>query len=82
MALKSFERTAVMFLVRHLVSGAVGGLVLGGGLLVFDVAGLGTLIWRSEHWLVGTLLLFVGLMATFGSAAIGIAVMSLGEDRE
>lgn len=75
------EYEGVRFLVHHCVVG-LGAAVLFFALIVgFDFANLRTLLVESGHgWIAGALLLF-GLMITFGSVAMGIAVMSLGRDR-
>ena len=79
-AMKPFEKAAILFLLKHLLSGVAGAVVLGTGLLIFDVANLATLIGRSEYGLVATVMLYAGLMLTFGSVAMGIGVMALNED--
>lgn len=75
------ERALIGFLLRHLASGSAGGVVVGIGILVLDIASLRTLMSTSESWLTATLMLFGGLIVTFGSAAIAIGVMTLsGEE--
>lgn len=78
--MKPFEKAAILFLLKHLLSGVAGAVVLGTGLLLFDVANLATLMWASEHGLVAAVMLYVGLIVTFGSVAMGIGVMTLNED--
>lgn len=79
--LQPHERSALLFLLKHLASGAAGAVVLGVGLLVLDVANLGTLVRSSEHGIVAVIMLFAGLILTFGSVAMGIGIMTLNEDR-
>jgi len=81
MALHSQERRAVLFMLRHLACGLTGALTFGVCLLWFDVGGIGTLALASEQWALNLLMLFAGLSITFGSVAMGIGVMALGEDR-
>ncbi len=76
--MKPFEKEAVFFLLNHLVSGMVGAIVLGIGLLLCDVANLRTLMLASENGFVAGFLLFASLMITFGSVAMGIGIMSIG----
>jgi hypothetical protein len=76
------EKTLILFLGRHLATGAVGALVFGGGLLVLDVANLRTLLGQSESGWIAMLLLFFGLFVTFGSVAMAIGIMSLGSFSE
>ncbi|HLP96807.1 MAG TPA: hypothetical protein VK149_00030 [Sideroxyarcus sp.] len=78
--MKPYEKAAVFFLLQNLVSGAAGAVVLGIGILLFDIANLGTLVTSSEHWVMATFLLFVGLMTTFGGVAMCVGVMSIGEE--
>ena len=78
--MKPFEKAAILFLLKHLLSGFAGAVVLGTGLLLFDVANLASLMWASEHGLIAGIMLYVGLMVTFGSVAMGIGVMTLNED--
>ena len=78
--MKPFEKEAVFFLLNHLVSGMAGAVVLGVGLLVFDVANLRTLMLSSENGFVAGFLLFGSLMITFGSVAMGIGIMSIGRE--
>lgn len=78
--MKPCEKILVLFLLKHLLSGVAGAVVLATGLLVFDVANLATLMWASEQGFIAAILLYSGLSATFGGAAMGIGVMALGED--
>lgn len=78
--MKNFEKAALLFLLRHLLAGVAGAVVLGSGILWFDIARLATLIGNSEHGLVAVVMLYVSLMLTFGSVAMGIGIMTLNED--
>lgn len=73
-----------MEIVRYMVlpglAGALGGLVAVAGLLFLDVGSLGTLVLGPAGGLVPVGLLSAGFMITFGSAAIGASIMSLGTD--
>lgn len=76
------EYEGVRFLLHHVVGGFVGAVAFLALILVFDLAGLRALIFESPHgWVAGALLLF-GLIVTFGSVAMGAAVMLLGRDRD
>jgi len=81
MPLTPHERNAIAFVARHVAYGLTGAVVFGVGLLWTDVGGLGTLALNSEQWALNLLLLFAGLFITFGGVAIGVGVMTLGEDR-
>ncbi|MCG5239196.1 hypothetical protein [Azospirillum doebereinerae] len=78
--MKSFEKAALLFLLRHLLAGIAGAVVLGSGILWFDVARLATLIGNSEYGVVAVVMLYASLMLTFGSLAMGIGIMTLNED--
>lgn len=69
----------ITFLLTHLAIGVIAGIVLCTTLLALDVASLRTLIFGSEHWMVGLFLLFGSVCGTFGSMAMGVAVMGLGD---
>lgn len=74
------ERTAVTFLLRHMVYGIAGGLVFGGLVLAFDIAHLRTLVAASGDGCLTLVLFFFGLIVTFGGVGMGVGVMSLGQD--
>lgn len=71
----------VRFLLHHVVGGIIGAVVFMGLILATNLAGLRRLFLETEHGLVGAGLLLLGLIVTFGSVAMGIAVMLQGEDR-
>ena len=79
-AMQPHERTALLFLLRHLLYGVVGGLTFGGLLLWQDFGSLRTLMMASEQPLLWLFMLFFGLFVTFGSVGMGVGVMSLGRD--
>jgi hypothetical protein len=62
------------------LAGALAGVIGAAALLAADVGGLRTLMGASPHGWVGAVLLSVGFAVTFGSAAIGAAVMALGAE--
>lgn len=64
-------------LAINLAIGIVIGLLFLTILIVTDTAGIGTLIWQSSDPFLAILLLGVGLCVTFGSAAMGSAVMMM-----
>jgi len=75
--MQQFEKSFVKFLLKHLIGGASGGIVLGTGLLVLDIASLRTLVGQSEDGLIAVFLLFFGLVMTFGSVAVGVGIMTM-----
>lgn len=76
------DRRLLHFLLQHLLFGSVGGLVFGGLLLWFDIAGLWTMISASADRGLFLLLLFFGLFVTFGSTGMAVGVMQLGEEHD
>ena len=75
--MQTFEKPLLMFLLKHVTSGAAGGMVLGIGLLLLDIAGLRTLMGQSEDGVIAILLLFFGLMVTFGAIAMAVGIMTM-----
>ena len=71
--------------VRHVVlpalAGSLAGLTATAGLLALDVGSLRTLILGSNQPMIAVALLASGFVVTFGSAAIGTAIMSLTEEK-
>jgi hypothetical protein len=80
MSLLRHERSAIVFLARHLLVGIVGGLLFGALVLYFDIGHLRSLAGESGDGLLTLGLFFFGLMVTFGSAAMGIGIMTQGQD--
>ena len=80
MALRPAEKKAIAFLLRHLAYGTAGGFTFGAGLLYFDIAQLRTLAMSSDNPALAIGLLFFGLFITWGSAGMGVGIMSLAED--
>jgi len=67
----------VRFLLINCGIGVAGGWTLLAALLATDTAGLRTLIWNETSPTVPIALLAVGFAITFGSAAMGAAVMAM-----
>jgi hypothetical protein len=69
------------YVLPHLAAGCAGGLVAMAGVVATNVGSLRDLILHTQGgWLAGALLTF-GFVATFGSAALGRAIMQLGQDK-
>lgn len=73
---RRMDRRLLIFLVSHLASGVVAALVSVGALIAFNIGGVRDLIVKSEIGWVAVLLLVLGFVVTFGSAAMGIAIMT------
>jgi len=80
MALKRHEKAALTFLLRHLITGLVGGGVFGALLLYFDISHLRSLAFDSDSGPLTIALLFVGLFATFGGIGMATGIMGLAQD--
>jgi hypothetical protein len=74
------EQAAITFLVRHMLVGIAGGLLFGSLVLAFDVGHLRSLAGQSPDGVLTLGLFFFGLIVTFGSLAMGVGIMSQGED--
>ena len=72
------SRSWVVFLIRHCLGGMVVGWTVVGGLLWLDVAGLGDLVITSDLFPMPLLMLLALFGITFGSVAVGSAIMGLG----
>ena len=70
------------FIILPGLAGSIGGLVALAGLLALDVGSLRTLVLGSSGGFVPLAMLCAGFMITFGSAAIGAAVMAMGDPDE
>jgi len=80
--LRPFERHAILFLLRHLAVGLGGAVLFAALILLADLGGLRSLAWRDPQGWLYLGLLFFGLVVTFGSVAMGVAIMGLGEERD
>lgn len=67
----------LLFLARHCLVGIAAGWMFLGALLSLNVAGLGELLFASEHRLLALLLVAAGFAGTFGSLAMGTAIFLL-----
>jgi len=74
------DRTFYLYLLRHGLGGVVGGLVASGGVLALDLGGLGSLILGSQSPALALFMLFFGFSITFGGAALGAALIQIGND--
>jgi len=71
-------------LVRMMIVNWVGGMVVGVTcatlLLALDIAGVRTLLWRSDTPILGTMMLMGAFAFTFGGLVCAAAVMMAGHD--
>lgn len=80
--LKPYEKHAILFMLKHLFFGVIGGFSFGTILLVLDVGGLRTLIFSSRDMWLALFLLFFGLFITFGGAGMGVGIMNINNDEK
>lgn len=80
MSMARHEKNALRFLLQHLAGGVAGAVLFGGLLLYFDIAHLRTLATESQDGWLTIVLLFFGLMVTFGGVAMAAGVMALAQD--
>ena len=76
---RRMDRLVRMMIVNWL-GGMVVGLVCAVALLALDVAGVRSLLWRSDMPVVGTLMLAAVFAFTFGGLVCAAAVMMSGDD--
>lgn len=69
--------TLIRFLLWHCAVGAIAGWVLLAGILTFDVGGIGTLVWGAPGGWLALFMMAFFFFITFGSVAMGAAVMTL-----
>ena len=81
MPLLRHEKAAITFLLQHLLSGIVGGLLFGGLLLYFDVSHLRTMAMDEDSGILTLCLMFFGLMVTFGSLGMAAGIMGQAQDK-
>ena len=68
----------IRFVIPHLLAGCLAGIVASVGLVTTNLGSLRDLMMHTDGgWLAFALLTF-GMIVTFGSAAIGGAIMSIG----
>jgi hypothetical protein len=66
-------------LALNLAAGIAVAALAVGGLLVFDIHGLRSLMMRDASPLPAVLMLSVGFIVTFGSVLMGTAIMSIAQ---
>jgi hypothetical protein len=68
----------VRYVLPHFISGCVGGVIVAIGMVVTNIGSLGDLVLHVDGGWLGFALLTLGCALTFGSIAIGSAIMSIG----
>jgi hypothetical protein len=70
------------FMCRHALIGAAAAVVFVAAMLALDVGGLATLIGTSSSGTLAVALLTFFTALTFGGLQMGIAIMSMKEERD
>lgn len=73
------ERDALLFLAKHLAAGLAAGLAFCAAMLWLNVGGLRTLLVAADSVGIGLYLFIGSICITFGSVAMGVGIMSLGD---
>lgn len=82
MPLNPKEKEALKFLGIHLVYGIAAALTFGGAVLATDLSHIRTLALDSAHPVLIIVMMFFGLLITFGSVSMAVGIMSLARDDE
>ncbi|MEM9010410.1 MAG: hypothetical protein AAGE18_04235 [Pseudomonadota bacterium] len=72
----------VLFVLRNALGGIIAGWAFAIALIWGDVAGVGSLLAQMDSAGMSIAAIFAIFGVTFGSAALGIALMTLGRPRE
>ncbi len=70
------------FVLPRLLAGCCGGIIAALGMILTNVGDLRELVLNTDGGLLAAALLTFGCVVTFGSAAIGAAIMGLAWDDE
>ncbi len=70
----------ILFLARHALTGFAVAAFFVAAVVGFDVAGVGSMMARSEHGFLLAALLFFKLGLTFASVQMGVAVFALKDE--
>lgn len=80
MPLNPKEKEALTFLGTHLLYGIAAAFTFGGAVLATDLSHIRTLALASAHPVLVLVLMFWGLVITFGGVSMAVGVMSLASD--
>ena len=70
------------FLGLHLACGVVASFIFGAAILVSDLSHIRSLALESDHPMMILVLMFFGLAVCFGSLAMGVGIMGMGNFSE
>jgi hypothetical protein len=66
------------YVLPHLMAGCLAGVVASVGMVATNIGSLRDLVMHTDGGWIAFALLTFGLVVTFGSVAIGSAIMSIG----
>jgi len=69
----------VRYVIPHLLAGCIAGVVAAIGFVATNLGSLGDLIMHTDGGWIAFALLTLGFVVTFGSVAIGGAIMAIGK---
>jgi hypothetical protein len=72
----------IRYVMPHLLAGCGGGAVASGLVVGTNLGSLRDLIMHTDGGWMAVALMTFGFMVTFGSAAIGHAIIRLGDDHD
>lgn len=67
------------YVLPHLFAGCAAGIVAAVGVVATNIGSLRDLMWNTQGGALAFCLLAFGFVVTFGSIAVGHAVMALGD---
>ncbi|EKV31463.1 hypothetical protein C882_3836 [Caenispirillum salinarum AK4] len=78
------RNTLIWFLVQHCAAGIIAGLVFCAAVIATDMANMRTLLFGGDGFgmTVGLYLLVGSICGTFGSVAMAVGIMRLGDHRD
>lgn len=80
MALNAKEKEALLFLGTHLLYGIAAALTFGTAVLATDLSHIRTLALNSPHPVLVIVMMYFGLIITFGSVSMAVGIMGLARD--
>jgi hypothetical protein len=72
----------VRYCLPSLLAGSIAGLLAVAAILALDIGGIRDLMQRDPSGGIALFLMCFGFVVTFGSAALGAAIMAIGSEDE
>jgi hypothetical protein len=80
LALNRKEKDALKFLAAHLCYGVAAAVTFGVMVLATNLSNIRALAFDSPHPVLVVVMLFFGLLVTFGGISMAVGIMSLARD--